>query len=87
MNLRSPDDDNDGRSDGVNLVFRPLSPANLVPGNKITFDDSIDGALDPRTLGNGLGDNDPIPAGTYFAEDPLGLGLMVRSYHRKVIGH
>ena len=71
MFLTSPD--NTGI---VFLVDQPPSTANLVAGNKITFDDSVDGALDPRTLGGGLGDNDPIPAGTYFARDPFGLGKL-----------
>jgi len=66
---------------GVGLVANPPSDANLVPGNKITFDDSTL-AGDPQTLGDGLGDNDPIPAATYFAQgdssgevNPGGLGL------------
>ena len=65
MGLISPSPDNTGI---VFLVDGPPSTANLVAGNKITFDDSVDGALDPRTLWGGLGDNDPIPAGTYFAQ-------------------
>ena len=64
----------------VFLVSQPPSNATLVAGNKITFDDSVVGALDPLTLGDG---NDPIPPGTYFAQgnntgevDPVfGLGL------------
>ena len=64
------------------LVAEPLSDANLVADNKITFDDSTL-AKDPLTLG----DTDPIPAGTYFAQgnflneigadypNPFGLGF------------
>ena len=84
MTLFSPPLGQLGVSTEVLLVFRPPSTANLVAGNKITFDDSVDGALDPQTLGDGLGSDDPIPAGTYFAQgnnsigevDPVnGLGL------------
>ena len=57
---------------GVLLVGRPPSAANLVAGNKITFDDSVVGALNPLTLWAGLGTGDNIPAGTYFADGDLG---------------
>ena len=52
---------------GVLLVGRPPSAANLVAGNKITFDDSVVGALDPQTLGANVDINDNIPTGTYYA--------------------
>ena len=52
---------------GVLLVDGPPSAANLVAGNKITFDDSVVGALDPQTLGANVDINDNIPTGTYYA--------------------
>ena len=77
MTLKEPD------VEFVFLVSQPPSDANLTASNLITFDDSASGALNPQTLGNGLGTDDPIPEGTYFAQgnntgavDPVfGLGL------------
>jgi len=76
MNLFSPD------NNGVLLVSFPPSNANLVPGNKITFDDSVDGALNPQILGANIDGSGNILAGTYFAEGDTsgevnddGLGL------------
>jgi len=79
MDLIAPDDD------GVLLVAFPPSGATLVPGNKITFDDS-GVAQDPQTLGSDVDGSGNTLAGTYFAQgdfsndiganypDPRGLG-------------
>ena len=60
--------------DGVVLVDQPANGGpNLVSTEVITFDDSVDGALNPRNIGFGLGTDDDIPAGTYNARGDLGL--------------
>lgn len=61
--------------DVVTLVNQPPSAANLVSGNKITFDDSDPGAKDPQTLGDDVDMLDNILADTYFAEG-LGSGAV-----------
>ena len=61
MGLVSPN------GDTVTLVDHPFSSANLVAGNVITFDDSVDGALDSDDLGANVDINDNILAATYFA--------------------
>ena len=78
MELLSPDD-----GDVLLAVPPEDSDANLVAGNKITFDDSASGAKDPQTLGANVDGSDNILGGIYFAEgsefgevDPVnGLGL------------
>jgi len=62
MRLFSPD------GNGVNLIFRPASSANLVSSNKITFNDRSVGALNPQSLGSDTDGSGNILAGTYFAD-------------------
>jgi len=55
--------------DAVVLVYdQEEYDANLVSSNKITFDDTPDAnTKDPQTLGAGLGTDEDILAGTYYA--------------------
>ena len=64
-------------SDEVLLARPPFQfSSNLVSTERITFDDSVDGALDPRLLGDGLGPADDIPRNTYFAQGLLSSNIL-----------
>jgi len=63
FNFTFPNDD-----DAVLLVYYQEYDANLVSSNKITFGDTPDAnTKDPQTLGAGLGTDEDILAGTYYA--------------------